>query len=152
MSSKILVLVATFLIFGFFSPGKVAAAKEYSCDQNTNTCARVPLGQFDSLAECKKSCTNILCDRGFEPACNFTSVCKTYAFAINFVTMLAAILTLVFFLYGTYKYLTAKGAAEDISKAVSVIINAGAGLLIVVIAYSVTRVLLTATGVGTACF
>ncbi len=66
--------------------------------------------------------------------------------------MAAGLIALLMGLYGAFKYLTANGVSEELTKAQTVIINAIIGLVIVVVAYSVTRIILTVTDVGTICF
>jgi len=108
-------------------------------------------GQFDTLERCDEGC-NRLCARGFNPACNFTSVCKVYGFAINLTSVGAGLLALMLVLYGTYRYVMGKGEPEAITTAQSIIINAGVGLILVVVAYSLTRLVLALLQVGSICF
>ncbi len=114
-------------------------------------CASSDDGQFATLNLCDEQC-NKLCARGFRPACNFTSVCKVYGFAINLLSVGAGLISLAMVLYGAFRFVTGKGVAEEAGKAKSIIVNAGAGLIIVVIAYTLTRVVLAMLQVDTVCF
>lgn len=132
----------------------------FSCIRDTNRLNAVGAkcildlngqGQFETLESCSESC-NRLCARGFKPSCNFTSVCKVYGFAINFMSVGAGLVALVVLLYGAYRYVMGKGVAEEISKAQAILINAGIGLVLVVVAYSLTRLVLALLQVDTVCF
>ncbi|MEI7653416.1 MAG: hypothetical protein WCJ70_04060 [bacterium] len=66
--------------------------------------------------------------------------------------MVAGLLALAMGIFGSFKYMTANGVTEELTKAQTGIINAIIGLVIVVVAYGVTRIILTVTDVGTICF
>ncbi|MEI6326651.1 MAG: hypothetical protein WCO78_00860 [Candidatus Roizmanbacteria bacterium] len=110
-----------------------------------------PPGQFITEPVCTEGC-NRLCARGFSPACNFTSICKVYGFAINLTSVGAGLLALIFFLYGAYRYVMGKGEPEAIATAQSIIINAALGLILVVTAYSLARLILALLKVDIICF
>ncbi len=114
-------------------------------------CTVTVSGNFATIRECEDVC-NRLCARGFSPACNFTSVCKVYGFAINLMSVGAGLVALMVLLYGAYRYVMGKGVAEEISKAQAILINAGIGLVLVVVAYSLTRLVLALLQVDTVCF
>lgn len=132
----------------------------FSCVRDTNRLNTVGAkcildlngqGQFETLQSCDEGC-NRLCARGFKPSCNFTSVCKVYGFAINLMSVGAGLVALMVLLYGAYRYVMGKGVAEEISKAQAILINAGIGLVLVVVAYSLTRLVLALLQVDTVCF
>ncbi len=152
-----LALVPLFaLVFSSFRP---ANALDYKCQRDSAPanvkgvrCVPAPNdGQFETMVLCDEQC-NRLCARGFNPACNFTSVCKVYGFAINLTSVGAGLLALMLVLYGTYRYVMGKGEPEAITTAQSIIINAGVGLILVVVAYSLTRIVLALLQVGSICF
>lgn len=147
---NILVLILFIATMLFAIPQNALA--QYQCVKQT--CTPDPNGSFQTEKACLDACgaENALCKRGFEPACNFTSICKVYGFTINVATTAAGLLALAMGIYGSFKYLTANGATEELAKAQTVIVNAIIGLVIVVVAYSVTRIILTVTDVGTICF
>jgi hypothetical protein len=64
----------------------------------------------------------------------------------------AGLVALMVLLYGAYRYVMGKGVAEEISKAQAILINAGIGLVLVVVAYSLTRLVLALLQVDTVCF
>lgn len=153
-----LALVPLFaLVLSSFLP---ANALDYKCVRDstppntTGVVCRLVVndsGQFSTRDSCIENC-NRLCARGFKPSCNFTSVCKVYGFAINFMSVGAGLVALVVLLYGAYRYVMGKGVAEEISKAQAILINAGIGLVLVVVAYSLTRLVLALLQVDTVCF
>lgn len=136
-----------------------ANALDYKCQRDSAPanvkgvkCVPAPNdGQFETMVLCNDQC-NRLCARGFSPACNFTSICKVYGFAINFMSVGAGLVALMVLLYGAYRYVMGKGEAEEISKAQAILINAGIGLVLVVVAYSLTRLVLALLQVDTVCF
>ena len=133
----------------------LAHAQAFECNAKTQQCAPDVAGKFADLKSCERACDpskNALCARGFEPACNFTSICKTYGFVINTATMVAGLFALAMGIYGSFKYMTANGVTEELTNAQTMIVNAMIGLVIVVVAYSITRIILTVTDVGTICF
>lgn len=130
-----------------------AHAQAFECNAKTQQCSSDIAGKYPNLQLCEDDCKkNALCKRGFEPACSFTSICKTYGFVINIATSAAGLLALAMGIFGSFKYMTANGVTEELTKAQTVIINAIIGLVLVVVAYSITRIILTVTDVGTICF
>lgn len=115
-------------------------------------------GDFPDIPSCQAVCAknfsdqNPLCLKGFKPACNFSDLCITYGFLINLASFGAAALTLVMFLYGSFKYVTASGAEEALATARKVITNAAIGLVLVSISYILMRIILTVTGQTVVCF
>jgi hypothetical protein len=149
---KIIAICLLFISVICCNPPNVHA-QAFECNTVNQQCTPDITGKYPDFQSCEYDCKkNSLCKRGFEPACNFTSICKVYGFAINLATVAAGLLALAMGIYGSFKYLTANGVTEDLAKAQTVIVNAMIGLVIVVVAYSVTRVILTVTEVGTICF
>jgi hypothetical protein len=147
------------LVFSIYNPAK---AIEWECVRDANhvnaqgvkdgvDCKSAASGQFTTEPLCREGC-NRLCARGFKPSCNFTSVCKVYGFAINLMSVGAGLAALMVLLYGAYRYVMGKGEAEAITTAQAIIINAGIGLILVVVAYSLTRVFLALLQVESICF
>lgn len=154
-----------FLLFGVFvlALSNPVKAIEWECVRDANhvnavsgvkdgvRCNSQVSGDFTTLQQCEEGC-NRLCARGFKPSCNFTSVCKVYGFAINLMSVGAGLLALMFLLYGTYRYVMGKGEPEAITTAQSIIINAGIGLILVVVAYTLTRIFLALLQIESICF
>ncbi len=163
MFSSRVILTIVVIMLGVFAVSAYHPVKaEWKCVQDAAlanaqgtkyavACHLDPAGSFSTFDQCKEGC-NSLCARGFKPSCNFTSVCKVYGFAINFMSVGAGLVALIVLLYGAYRYVMGKGEAEEISKAQAILINAGIGLVLVVVAYSLTRLVLALLQVDTVCF
>lgn len=157
-------IALVFLVFGVFvfSIHNPIKAIEWECVRDANhinaqgvkdgvRCNSQTTGNFATLQQCEEGC-NRLCARGFKPSCNFTSVCKVYGFAINLMSVGAGLIALFILLYGSYRYVMSRGEPEAITAAQSMLINAGIGLILVVAAYTLTRIFLALLQVETICF
>lgn len=126
------------------------------------TCVNADNGFFQKGSDCKTKADtpedagdvtcNATCARGFQPACSFTGICRVYGLVINLVTFFGAILALLYLMLSVINYVNAKGVIEEIQKAQSGMTNALIGLIFVIIAYTLTRTILTLLGIKSICF
>ena len=90
--------------------------------------------------------------RNFAPFLNFPNIGSMLNLGTGLVTVVAGLLCGIFMFSGVFKYLTAGGEAKKIESARSRMVFAGIGLLIVLFAYTIVKLILDTTSTNTVGF
>ncbi len=131
------------------------------CEDVKNNAPPVPL--FDNMKDClnggptpnpASACTN---DpryqlRNFAPFLNFPNIGSILNLSTALVSTAGGLFCMILMFNGVFHYLNAGGDAKKIEKARSTMVFAGIGLLIVLFAYTIVRVILDITNTNTIGF
>ena len=90
--------------------------------------------------------------RNFGPFLNFPTIGSIMGLAMNVITLVAGILCGVYMFYGAFQYVQSSGDPKKAETARAYIFYAGLGLIIIVLAYAITRVILNVTNTNTIGF
>lgn len=90
--------------------------------------------------------------RNFAPFLNFPTIGSMLNLGVALITTVAGLMCGVIMFYGAYRYLSAGGEMKKIEEARNRMIYAGIGLLVVLLAYSIVKVLLDITSTNTVRF
>lgn len=161
---KVFTLLLLFFMFFLFTKANAG----FNCvpndpsDPTTARCIEDPTSPY-SLKECLQGGVTFVdasaCKndpryqlRNFGPMLNFPTIGSMLNLATGLVTIIAGLLCGVFMFSGVFNYMNAGGDAKKLESARGRMVYAGIGLLVVLFAYTIVKIILDVTSTNTVGF